>query len=189
MTELETVWQRIETWYAANAPASALRPGASERAVAAAESELGLTFPAEFRASLLRHDGTAEGAWPTGTLLPVEGILSEAGIWRGLLEGGDFGEDADHDASEGGGLTQPGWWVRGWVPVDADGAGNGAVLDLDPGPRGQVGQLLDMDHEVGPSGPHHASFVAYLRHVADELDSGAYVFDDGDLTETETSEP
>ncbi|WP_049566416.1 SMI1/KNR4 family protein [Nonomuraea sp. SBT364] len=52
-------WRRIERWLRANAPrthAALGRPGRA-RTIAVAEAQMGVKFPDDLRASLLRHDG------------------------------------------------------------------------------------------------------------------------------------
>lgn len=180
MSEINAIWEHIEAWYASQKAAHLLHPGASAEAIASAEKQLGVPLPLQLRQSLQRHDGTAEGGWRYGTLLGVESIQAEEKIWRELLDNGTFSANADHDASEGDASIQKGWWVRGWIPLDADGAGNGNVVDIVPGPNGVVGQIIDMDHEVGPSGPEFSSLAEYLEDVLKDLESGEFAYyDDG----------
>ena len=183
MSEIARAWERIEAWYAAQDAADRLRPGATPEQITALEGFLGFALPAELDESLRRHDGSSEGGWPTGTLLGTAGIQSEADTWRDLLGRGVFAGNADHDASEGRDEIRRGWWAHGWIPLDADGAGNGAAIDTTPGPAGRAGQVIDMDHEVGPSGPQHPTLAAYLHAIADRLDAGELVMDAGELTE------
>ena len=69
--KIADVWERIEAWYGANDASALLNPGASEAEIADAEAQMGLTFPAELRESLSRHNGSVEGGWPYGTLLSL----------------------------------------------------------------------------------------------------------------------
>lgn len=167
MSEISTTWERIEAWHAANGLTENLNPGASAEAIAQAEKDMGLTFPPELRESLLRHDGSADGGWPTGELLSLERMADERKVWMDLLQNGTFDDNADHN--EGSEALQPGWWNPAWIPLDADGGGNGAVIDLNPGRQGTVGQVIDMDHEVGPSGPKYPSLAAYLDAMLERL--------------------
>ncbi|MFX0538413.1 SMI1/KNR4 family protein [Ornithinimicrobium sp. Y1847] len=178
-SDVDAVWDRIEAAFEAAGLADDLQPGASPEAIAEVEEHLGVKMPEDLRASLARHDGCYD-SWPTGSLLGTRGIRSEADVWNELLADGTFDASAEHDAGGGSGAVGQGWWRRGWIPLDADGAGNGAVVDTDPGPQGQVGQVLDMDHEVGPSGPKHDSVLAYLRDLAEQLESGALTWTGGD---------
>src|SRR6266542_6837542 len=59
MSVVDEAWRRIEAWLATHTPATlaTLRPPAALDQVAAAEAELGLSFPADLTASLRRYDG------------------------------------------------------------------------------------------------------------------------------------
>lgn len=176
MSSLAALWERIEAWYAAQDASELLNPGADEAEIAAAEKELGLSFPPDLRESLLRHDGSADGGWPRGELLSLERIAQERSVWMELLQDGTFDPNSDHNADSD--ALQAGWWHAGWIPLDTDGGGNSAVVDTAPGPDGQAGQIVDMDHEAGPSGPDYVSLQEYLAAVADELETGEYVVSD-----------
>ena len=176
MSELTAVWTRIEAWYEAQGAAHLLHPGASAEAIAEAEATLGLAFPAELRASLTRHDGTTWSGWASGELLPLQRLTNERAVWMERLEGGNFDERADHNAEST--LVQAGWWNPAWIPLHADGGGNGMVIDLAPAEAGAPGQVLFMDHETGPEEPEYASLTEYLAAVADALEAGLYVLYD-----------
>lgn len=167
LTALDAAWQVLEAWYAARGADHLLRPGADEDTVARLEEQLGATLPPQWRASLARHDGSVEGGWPTGKLLSCEGILAETTIWRGLLRAGTF-RDSRPEAP-GNAALRPLWWHHQWICLDADGGGNGAMVDLAPGPQGVVGQVLEMDHETGPSGPLAHDLALYLVEMALQL--------------------
>lgn len=175
---VDQAWARVERWYAATGHPEALAPGADPAAVDRAESELGLTLPVELRASLLRHDGTSDGGWVWGELLSVAGIVAEVRIWRELLDDGTFDPQAEDDFGTPAGALQPGWWHRGWISLDADGGGNGHVVDSAPGPRGSPGQVFYMDHEMGPNGPSHTGVAAYLREAAERLEADRHTWAD-----------
>jgi cell wall assembly regulator SMI1 len=172
-------WDEIERWYEAQGAAHLILPPASGEQIATLEETLGIELPEAVTASLRRHNGSTDGGWPTGTLLSCDGILQEVSVWRDLLTSGDFDDLKDFVAD--GEALKAGWWQIGWVSLDADGGGNGAVLDLSPGPGGKVGQVIDMDHEAGPSGPIASDFVGYLKAMAAQL--GDFVVIDGQYVE------
>ena len=81
-------WRRIETWLKANAPKSYSTLGKPGRArtIAVAEAQMGLRFPDDLRASLLRHDGavSAKDAWAFGFLGNWnQGVRGIRDTWRG----------------------------------------------------------------------------------------------------------
>jgi len=63
---IATLWARLEAWIATiGAPPLDLAKPATEKAIKAAEKDLGRPFPADFRASLRLHDGqTATRSFP-----------------------------------------------------------------------------------------------------------------------------
>ncbi|MFC6592600.1 SMI1/KNR4 family protein [Deinococcus lacus] len=174
MSEVSAIWERIEAWYGAQGASHLLNPAATPQAIADAEKALSLTFPAELKESLLRHNGTLEGHWPKGELLALERIIHEHTIWMDILQDENSRDLADHNEDDL--YLQSGWWNAGWIPLDADGAGNGAAIDTAPAEDGKVGQILDMDHEVGPSGPIFDSLAEYLLAVARGLGASEYTY-------------
>lgn len=61
---MNQLWNRIEVWLEANAPAIAedLNPPASTRDLVYMERFLGVHFPEDVRLSYLRHDGQSSGS-------------------------------------------------------------------------------------------------------------------------------
>ena len=182
MTAVERVnkaWDRIDAWYKKNAPSWELPKGATDAEIDELAKHMNLTFPEEFRVSLKRHNGIDEGQWPKSCLNSIERIKSEWDVWTDLLNGGDF----DESKVDSEGVFEPKWWSAKWVPIDADGAGNGSVMDLAPGPKGKMTQILDMDHETGPSGPLYPDFPAYLEDMANKFEKGNFAVEDDYLEE------
>ncbi|MCA1218036.1 SMI1/KNR4 family protein [Streptomyces sp. 8L] len=75
---VEQSWSRVETWLARHAPVThgLLRPPALPEDIATAERRLGVTFPADLRESLLRHNGVQldDGALTFSYYGPLSGI-------------------------------------------------------------------------------------------------------------------
>ncbi|WP_181448810.1 SMI1/KNR4 family protein [Nonomuraea aridisoli] len=159
-------WRRIEAWLEKNAPRSrrTLAGPAKPQAIAAAEAELGLRFPDDLRASLLRHNGSR---FVTGT--GAFGFLGHANLsvreirenWRMLCE---------IDSQDMGGDPRTDWWDGRMLPVSDDGMGNHLVVDS---ARRDVGQT---DHEgvmsFRPAGLRIRSYYALLKTTADALEQG-----------------
>jgi cell wall assembly regulator SMI1 len=76
---------------------------------------------------------------------------------------------------------QPVWWHQRWIPIGRDRAGNLCCLDLVPASGGSVGQVIDRDHEAGPSRVLASSFLEVLSTFASDLEAGAYVDTDTGL--------
>jgi len=158
-----------------------LRPGASEREIEEAEVALGVTIPEDFKASCRIHDGgymidlvtemtifslkDIVAAWQMFQELNEVGTWSDAGIPYYFVEDGKGWQT---------GPIQPVWWHQRWIPFGRDRAGNHCCLDLTPAPGGSVGQVIDRDHEAGPSRVLAASFLEVLTTFASDLEAGAY---------------
>ena len=80
-------WGRIERWFAEHRPEIELklRPGAKEKEILAAEKQLGVRLPEDFRASLLVHDG--QGDEPGVFLFPhserLGSLKAMVACWKG----------------------------------------------------------------------------------------------------------
>jgi cell wall assembly regulator SMI1 len=177
---LGEAWQRLEAYVAAiGAPPLRLAPGASARAIAAAEKEMKLTFPPDFRASLLLHDGQVpaesrdERRFPwmpgCGRLAPLAEIVA---AWQELqrLAAKVKRPEPDPNPRLKGGVHR-----TGRIPIAA--LGDGATfLDLDPGPAGAAGQLVTTvgkrDLVVIDTG-----FGAALERWVSALERGIWVYD------------
>lgn len=96
--------------------------------------------------SLKRHNGVEDGKWPTYTLMSIKGI---EGTWSWLTGDMDEGEFDFADKIDSNGTYQAVFWCNKWVPIDGF-EGTGSVIDLAPGPKGQVGQILYFSIEEGP---------------------------------------
>ncbi|MEV1175651.1 SMI1/KNR4 family protein [Nonomuraea sp. NPDC049784] len=134
-------WRRIESWLKANAPRSYRTLGKPGKVadIAAAEAEMGLRFPDDLRASLLRHDGSIylKDTWAFGFLGNTSASVSEIrDTWRGLCE-------IDHEDVGDPGYSDPRteWWDGRMLAVGADGMGDHLVIDS---VKRDVG---DTDHE------------------------------------------
>ncbi|MFC7382876.1 SMI1/KNR4 family protein [Sphaerisporangium rhizosphaerae] len=153
-------WRRVERWLRANAPVTyaALRPAARARAIAVAEAQTGLRFPAGLRASLLRHDGSSAG----GAVLPGLrdlGVREIRDTWRALCAGRG---PADWPAGRWDGRSIP-------FAVPAPGVA-GASAVIVPG-RGDVGRPSAEGVTRDPRNGWTSSY-ALLRATAGALEAG-----------------
>lgn len=181
---MNELWGRLEAWAKKSGRTLKLRPGATEKAVAAAEKTMKLRFPADFRASLLLHDGQERGPdddasdtstlfeWMpgSGALAPLEQIVAQ---WK---DERDNDEEDDEPEAEGGvydvmshprriPIAGSRWWD-----------GDNTYLDLHPAPKGTEGQLIMFTSECDLA-LLGTSFRAALESYLHALDSGDWVFD------------
>ena len=173
---MREIWTRIEAWLLAHVPsgASVLSAGATEEEIADTERFLGVSFPEDVQASFRLHDGQSGGPWLMWgcELLSLSRIREEWNAWKELLDRGTF-EDFRSDSD---GRVVKDWWHARWVPLTHDGAGNHYCLDLNPGPEGRAGQIIQMWHDDSKRPVVAPSYRAWLAAFADALEAGAYVY-------------
>lgn len=150
-------WARFETVLAQKVPAlhASLRPPASGDDLAAAESRVGLRFPEEVRRAYLRHNGSAPSTtsqanqgllfFPFNWWASLDQLVAEWETRRSVAEqlrAEDpelFPEPRD---SWRGLKVKPLWWNERWLPIGLSGTATCVCVDLDPGPAGDVGQII-----------------------------------------------
>lgn len=161
-------WDRIERWLRTNAPRSYRTLGGPGKAttIAVAEAQMGLRFPDDLRASLLRHNGSvhAPGILAFGFLGNSNMSVREIrDTWRMLC-------DIDDEDTPDAGDPRTDWWDGRMIPFGADGLGDHLVIDS---VRRDVGET---DHEGNmtfePAGVRIRSFHALLKATADALEKG-----------------
>ncbi|MER6345192.1 SMI1/KNR4 family protein [Streptomyces sp. NPDC001595] len=168
MTEdlVQDSWNRIDEWLREHAPRTfaTLGPPARHEEIAAAQEELGLTFPPDLVASLLRHNGAMDGAeafrFSThDRLLEVAGILEDTRFMRNIAE------DLDEDEAES-------YWHHGYVKFGSYGVtSDGLVIDCRPEQDsfGAIGRFFD---ETGTAFGKADSLGGYLAELAGLLERG-----------------
>lgn len=183
---VQALWQRIESWLSRHAPHAwqMLRPGASEGEIQQAEVAMDLTLPEDFKASCRIHDGGYVLDLVTEmTMLSLEEMVAEWQMFQELEEVGTWSDAAPPyyfteriiHAGWQTGPIRPTWWHQRWIPIGRDRAGNNCCLDLVPAPGGSVGQVIDRDHEAGPSRVLATRFLDILSTFAQDLEAGKYV--------------
>lgn len=172
---METIWKRIEAWFANHAPdmLEEFRPPASNRNINHLEDTIGIRLPAELESSYKIHDGSwALRMFPRGNLMGVQAIEQEWLKWREVSDSGVF---ADWGAEPEGPIKPVHWSLR-WLPLTDCGSGNHFCADLDPAPGGHVGQIIWFDRVDGPVRVVASGFAEWLALYATDLEAGRYVF-------------
>jgi cell wall assembly regulator SMI1 len=159
---MKAVWRRIHAWLDANAPESYghLRPGASAEAIRAAEETMGLSLPADVKASYRIRDGQDSEPGLIGgegwCLLPLHEIV---GLWQ------RWSRSNPKDA--------------GRVPVAWGGAGDYVFLDLRSDAE-ESGRVMVQRRDRNDPDNVAPSFRAWLEDFADKLDAGEFAYSEDD---------
>ena len=178
---MQAIWHRIETWLAAHAPPllASLQAGAQAEEIRRTETVLGVTLPADVKASYRIHNGQAAGSpWllEEGELLSLADIERGWGSWKELADAGVF---ADAPGKPSGPIRAD-WWNPRWIPITHDGSGNHLCLDLAPAPGGTPGQLITVWHDDDQRRLVAPSFSAWLTQLADRLEAGIYRYSESE---------
>ncbi|MEO7094979.1 MAG: SMI1/KNR4 family protein, partial [Polyangiales bacterium] len=175
---MKDLWDRLEAHATKNGRSLRLRPGSSEEEIAAAEQVMGLAFPADFRASLLVHDGQEPGDGDAApfeflpgcdALAPVAAIAAQ---WKEEQEWA-MASNGDHTPEILNTIKHPRripiagtrWWD-----------GDNTYLDLTPAAAGTLGQVIAFHTECDMTvlGP---SFRGALENYLAALDAGVWSYD------------
>lgn len=148
--------------------------GHSEEEIRAAEVAMGLRLPEDLRAMYRTVSGDDEyGLLGAGALLRLDSVV--AGYLSGE-PGADLGLDdlfavfpVVYEAYPPGRvrrMSRNDWWVE----IGTDQGGNYCMVDLDPGPEGTAGQVIQYGRDFyGPVGYVAESVTAALRDRLGEL--------------------
>ncbi len=176
---MRDVWQRLERFFAAQQWPVALRPGASKAEIARVEAALGLPFPADFRASLLIHDGED---WQQGIrwlnnamlLLPVAKILTR---WQEQQTYyARWGEDEYVDDYQDQGRIRNIVYHPRRIPIAESDVDVWLWLDFTPGPDGVAGQVI-MDITECEFIALAPTFHVFLARYLELLETGVFFYE------------
>jgi cell wall assembly regulator SMI1 len=175
------IWARYKRELEARGvgPVHRLPPGASRRDIDGLQAALGRALPQDLIDLLLANDGDsgAPGVLFGAELLGVNVILREWTFQRSL--------DSDVLTQLDRGCTSmpPGaiherYTHPGWIPFLTDGDGTFFSLDLAPGPRGTVGQVINAGRGQQRKAVLAASLGDLLEGAIGDLTHGRFVFEE-----------
>jgi cell wall assembly regulator SMI1 len=184
-------WGVIEKWLETNVPAirKSLRPPADDAKVGKLQKKLGLTLPADFVASVRRHDGQkpdtefglfrdpSDASEASYILLPLAGIGAAWAMMKELHDIGEFEGRKPRGATRG---VESTWWSPKWVPIADNGGGDFFCLDLGPAKGGQVGQVIMFGHEGTAQRRVAWSFAEWMDKLAKQYKAGKISFEEDD---------
>jgi cell wall assembly regulator SMI1 len=180
--DLARTWQRIEVALEKAAPevSRALAGPADVKHLRKLERKLGAKLPRDLRASLACHDGMH------GTLVRLfndERLLSVSQMqqrWDAHLARMDAPEWAEPcPLTRDRKIKNDRFWSPSWLPLTESGQ-DGFVVDLDPAPRGTVGQVFYFHASASrPRGVVASSVAGFLGKIATLLSRKRFSVEDG----------
>jgi internalin A len=141
-SSLRSTWSSFETWLEQHAPAmhATLRVGTSTAS----------TLPPELLELYALCDGQEQdqgGLFFDWYFLSGTGAAQEHSIWQSLLIGDPEVNRNIPSISHPDGAIQTAYILNGWIPFAHDGGGNHLGIDLEPGPRGVRGQVINFGRD------------------------------------------
>jgi cell wall assembly regulator SMI1 len=167
---IEDSWAVIHDWLGLHHPSmlTLLHGPAKAADIKRLEKQIGQALPDNFQASYRIHDGSDRNS---GVFVGLSLMsLSEVGrTWEGWAEIADdeeIVEDLSEDCqSQPPGAVKPLYANRGWVPFAGD-SQNYVAIDLDPGPKGKVGQIINAGRDDEVRHVIADTFEGFLDFVA-----------------------
>lgn len=162
--DITPYWEAVENHLGDQAN-EVLNPPATEADIQELETNLGLTLPQQLRESLTRHDGMAtypHDDFPGEILLSCQEIHDNHDTWNEVFEDLDD-YPQDYNLTGNTGLTLPGPWNPGWIPITDDGTGNALIIDTTPGPNGTTGQIINIATDGETTGLAYPNLATLLN--------------------------
>ncbi|HEU4562860.1 MAG TPA: SMI1/KNR4 family protein [Longimicrobium sp.] len=189
-----TSYERLERWLAAHRPQilANLQPPASDADLAALAETLGVSLPPSFldlyRWKNGQRDPGEPGPFYGLSFLSIPDLLKEWENWNEILADNSF-DLHGFSSSVAPGVVKERYANRHWIPFSHDWGGNHIGVDLDPGPKGRVGQVINFGRDEDAKYVLGQTVQAFVARLADELEAGNFVLMDPPDVGFETKTP
>jgi cell wall assembly regulator SMI1 len=176
---------RILRWADANLPLlrDSLRPPASEREIDALETLIGQALPEDIHDLYRLADGQIPfqfgrtphypGFFVSLPFNPIEIVSQHWQFAARQLARGEPNTD-EFLSSFPPGAVQIQHYNRAWIPISDDAGGNHIAIDLDPGPAGNIGQIIITGTDEQERVRVASSLGAFLHWIAGEFEAGHF---------------
>lgn len=179
------LWGAIKAWYAEHLPEvpESLNPGASEQALREFENELkdevSQNLPQGLRDIYLQNDGQKRTI-TCGMFFGLEFLsLTELmRLWRGwkdIASNPFYAGMNEFSTSHPAAAIRQEYALTGWIPFAYDWGGNHLGVDVNPGPAGQVGQVINFGRDENNKFVIAPSFTAFLGWQLAQLQNGNFL--------------
>jgi cell wall assembly regulator SMI1 len=186
MTEIAQALERIFAWGDTHIPRlrQTIRPGATQAQIEAIEALIGRALPEDVRMLYRLHDGQSEetpGLFYGMSLLSLEQVALEWSNWRDVItDDPGLNDEITGQSSWPVGAIDPVYINLGWIPITKDFGGNNIGVDLVPGPKGIMGQVIVFGRDEDQKFVIGNSIVEVLNWIADHLESGNFIIQEHD---------
>ena len=172
MTE---AWRRLDAWFGNNAPAAAkaLHPGADDDLLNAYEQLTEQELPEDVRQWFRIHNGQADPYRPnfSGLIfgLQILSLKESFEQWK-ANQGPPLTEEIDYAKTFPPNAIRIGCRFPGWIPLTQDAGGNFLGVDLNPGPAGHRGQVINFGSDEIDKFVVASSWAEIIELVATEYE-------------------
>lgn len=150
------------------------------------EAKLGASLPDAYTAFLKNNDVAMafDGGFEA---MPLDRVIKSWSMMNKHLDKGVFddGRIERHVKEDFGNwkgdYVKKVWWSKKWIPFAEDSCGNMKCIDLDPGKKGEKGQITAMEIQdgQGPFATKYTSFFSYLNEQVSLYKSNKYEVEEG----------
>lgn len=197
---MKTVMERLEKWLEAHLPElrQDLAPGCSEAELAAFESLVGSPFPEGLKQLYRLHDGqhgvASSGPFYGLNFLSLAAAKAQWESWKDIIEQWspeEMTEASEFCTSATPGAIQTLYANRFWIPFAYDYGGNHLGVDLDPGERGTLGQVINFGSDEEDKYVVGRSVDTFMSWLVGQLESGNFAIreEDGGWQSLNIKEP
>ena len=179
-------YDRFERWLATYRPEilANLQPPADDAELARLGTTIGASLPPSlvnlYRWRNGQRDLGQGGPFYGLAFLSIADVIEQWEVWRGVedMPESDMRSLDESQSSVVQGVVKELYTNRLWIPIAHDWGGNHVGVDLDPGPNGRVGQVINFGRD------EEAKFVLgqtvddFIDRIATELEAGNFVLDE-----------
>ena len=152
-----SLWSQLTTWYTQQIPefADTLNPGALEEEIRELDEEVrrvtGTSLPSAlveiYKVNAGQKEFAVAGAFFGLPFLSPQDVLKQWLDWRSIADTDPELADEVVNTSYPRGAVRLQYMNPGHIPFSYDGAGNHLGIDLSPGPKGNVGQVINFGRD------------------------------------------
>jgi cell wall assembly regulator SMI1 len=177
-------YDRFERWLAAHCPhiLANLQPPATDAELAMLRDRIGATLPDALIRLYRWKNGQRElrraGPFYGLAFLSIHDALNQWEAWKSLAD-----DDPEYTMEPSGTSVVPGvvkevYVNLSWIPFAYDWGGNHIGVDLDPGPNGRVGQVINFGRDEDTRFVLGATVDDFIERIVTELEADNFVPDD-----------
>ena len=179
-------YDRLERWLATYRPAilANLLPPAHERELRLLETTIGASLPPSLVSLYRWRNGQRDlgqgGPFYGLAFLSIADVIEQWEVWRGVedMPESDMRSLDESQSSVVPGVVKELYTNRLWIPIAHDWGGNHIGVDLDPGPSGRVGQVINFGRDEEAKFVLGQTVEDFIDRIATELEAGNFVIDD-----------